>query len=71
MNSPLHANILESRAAEQRSQLQHTVIEFRRKVKDRLDLKRNLRDHLWPVAGVAAVVGLFLGYLIAGALTRD
>jgi ElaB/YqjD/DUF883 family membrane-anchored ribosome-binding protein len=71
MNTPLPANILESRAAHQRSQIQNTVSEFRRNVRDRLDVKRNVRDHVWPAAGAAALLGMVLGYVVAGAFTRD
>jgi ElaB/YqjD/DUF883 family membrane-anchored ribosome-binding protein len=71
MNAHISADILEARAAAQRNQLQGRVLEFRRTVKDRLDLKRNVREHLWPVAGVAALIGLALGVLAAAMLTRD
>ena len=71
MNAHASFDALESRAAAQRGQLQDTVLEFRRTVKDRLDLKRNLRDHVWPIAGAAALVGLALGFLVAAMLTRD
>jgi hypothetical protein len=71
MNAHVSVNALENRAAEQRGQLQDRVIEFRRTVKDRLDLKRNLRDHLWPATGVATLLGLALGFLVAAILTRD
>src|SRR5262245_44667437 len=68
MKAHISADILEARAAEQRNQLRGTVLEFRRTVKERLDLKRNLRDHVWPISGVAALVGLALGLLVAAML---
>lgn len=61
---------LEARAAEQRRRLHDNVTELRQTVRQRLDVKRNVRDHLGPVAAVLAALGLVLGYLAAGALTR-
>jgi hypothetical protein len=71
MNSALPVDILERKAAEQRRQIHDSVVELRHSVKERLDLKRNLREHLWPVSGVLAVVGLALGYAVTGVFTRD
>jgi hypothetical protein len=71
MKAHISADVLEAQAAAQRNQLQGTVLEFRRSVKQRFDLKRNVREHLGPVAGVAALVGLALGFLAAAMLTRD
>jgi ElaB/YqjD/DUF883 family membrane-anchored ribosome-binding protein len=71
MRPHVSVDTLESRAAEQRHQLQDTVQELRRTVKKRLDIKRNLRDHVWPIAGAAALVGLALGFLVAGVFRRD
>lgn len=71
MSSHVSVDVLENRAAEQRGQLQDTVLELRRTVRNRLDLKRNLRDHVWHIAGAAALVGLALGFLAAAILSRD
>src|SRR6516225_7718449 len=49
MTSPLPKSAmdeLEARAAEQRLRLHNNVIELRRTVQERLDVKRNVRDHL-------------------------
>ncbi|HKF23466.1 MAG TPA: hypothetical protein VKE93_17970 [Candidatus Angelobacter sp.] len=73
MTSPLPKNAmdeLEARAAEQRQRLHNNVIELRRTVKQRLDVKRNVRDHLGLAALVMAVIGLTLGYMTAGIFTR-
>jgi len=71
MTLQLPVDILEKRAAEQRRQLHDTVSELRQSVKEKLDVKRNVREHIWPVAGITALAGLALGYTIAGIFTGD
>jgi hypothetical protein len=71
MTSPLPVDILEQRAAEQRRQLHNTVVELRHAVKEKLDIKRNLRHYMWPAAGALAVIGLALGYSLAGLFKGD
>jgi len=66
---------LERQAATDRRHLQDSVIDLRKavkdRVKDRLDIKRRLRGHVWPAAGALAIIGLVLGIVIAGVFTRD
>lgn len=69
MTSSIPVDILEKRAADQRRQLHNSVVELRQSVRAKLDVKRNVRDHLWPTAGIAALMGLLLGYSIAGIFT--
>ncbi|HEY6251212.1 MAG TPA: hypothetical protein VI685_14735 [Candidatus Angelobacter sp.] len=69
MTSGLPVDLLEKRAAEQRRQLHETVSELRQTVKEKLDVKRNVREHLWPAAGIMALLGLALGYTITGIFT--
>jgi hypothetical protein len=71
MTSPLPVDILEQRAAEQRRQLHNTVVELRHAVKEKLDIQRNLRHYMWPAAGILAVIGLALGYSLAGLFKGD
>jgi hypothetical protein len=71
MNSGLPVEILEQRAAEQRQQLHHSVSELKDSVRERLDVKRNLREHLWGISSGVALVGLVLGYTVAGIFTTD
>ncbi|HXW15274.1 MAG TPA: hypothetical protein VEN79_12265 [Terriglobia bacterium] len=66
MTSGIPVDLLEKRAADQRRDLHNSVIELRQTVKEKLDIKRNVRDYAWPAAGVMAVVGLVLGYAFAG-----
>ena len=71
MTTPgLPAEILEQRAAEQRRQLYNSVQDLRTAVRERLDLKRNVRHHFLPAAGVVGVAGLVLGYSFTGMFTR-
>lgn len=71
MTDGIPVDILEKRAADQRRQLHHTVIELRQTVKQKLDVKRTVRNHVWPAAGIMALLGLTLGYSITGIFTRD
>jgi hypothetical protein len=63
------SDLLELRAAEQRKRLHASVQELRETVKERLDVKKNLREYFGPAAGAAAVIGLAMGYG-AGSLVR-
>lgn len=71
MNSALPVDVLERKAAEQRRQIHDSVVELRHSVKERLEIKRIVQEHLWSVAGTMATVGLVLGYAVAGVFTRD
>ena len=73
--SSLPIDDLERQAAADRRHLDNSVIDLRHavkeRVKDRLDIKRRLREHVWPAAGVLAIIGLVVGIVIAGVFTRD
>ncbi len=71
MTSGIPVDVLEKRAADQRRQLHNTVSELRQSVRERLDVKRNVRKHLWSASGVLALVGLVAGYAVAGIFTGD
>lgn len=71
MTEDIPVDLLEKRAAEQRRQLHDTVSELRQSVKERLDVKRNVREHIWPAAGIMALLGVTLGYTITGIFTGD
>jgi len=64
-------DILEKRAADQRRQIHNSVAELRETVKEKLDVKQNLHEHLWPAAGAMALLGLMLGYSLTGIFTKD
>lgn len=71
MTSGIPVDVLEKRAADQRRQLHDTVIELRHNLRKKLDVKGNVREHLWPTVAVMAVIGLVLGYSITGVVTGD
>jgi len=71
MTEGIPVDVLEKRAADERRQLHNSVQELRETVHERLDVKRNVRNHLGTVAGIMGVVGLALGYSLAGIFTRD
>lgn len=70
----LPAELLEKRAAEQRRSLHNDVQELRTVVRDeireRTDVKRNIRRHFGAVASVTAVLALSAGYSFTGIFTR-
>ena len=66
MTSRVPFEILEERAAEQRRQLHNSVSDLRGALRERLDVKRNAREYLLPASGIAALLGLALGYGVTG-----
>jgi hypothetical protein len=70
MGPQVPSDILELRATEQRRRLHNTVAELRETVRERMDVRRNARQYFVPVAGVAAVAGLVLGYSAGGVFAR-
>jgi hypothetical protein len=71
MTEAIPVDVLEKRAADERRQLHNSVQELRKSVHERLDVKRNVRNHLATVCGAMAVIGLVLGYTVTGIFTRD
>lgn len=69
MSNRLPADILETRAADQRRVLHNRVTELRSTLRETLDLKKNAREYLWPAAGVAGFLGLIIGYGFTGIFT--
>lgn len=62
-------DILELRAAEQRKRIHDSVLELRQQVSTKLDIRRKAQEYVWPAAGVAAFLGLALGYGATGIFT--
>lgn len=71
MTEGIPVDVLEKRAADERRQLHNSVQQLRESVHERLDVKRNVRNHLGTICGVLGVVGLALGYTVTGIFTRD
>ena len=71
MTSNIPYELLEERAAAQRRELHNRVVELRTTVADRLDVTKAAREHVWPAAGVSAVIALVLGYGLAGIFTAE
>lgn len=67
--SAMPTDVLELRAAEQRRRLHNSVAELREQVREKMDVKRNVREYIGPAAGAAALVGLLLGWNFAGFFT--
>ncbi len=69
------AEVLEQRAEEQRRRLHNAAVELRssvaESVREKLDLKRYLREYIGPATAVAAIFGLLAGYGAAGIFVRD
>ncbi len=68
--SAMPTDVLELRAAEQRRRLHNSVAELREQVREKMDVKKNMREYLGPASAAAAVVGLTLGWGFAGMFTR-
>jgi hypothetical protein len=67
---PMPTDVLEIRAQEQRRRLHNSVSELRTQVREKLDVRKNAREYVWPASGALALVGLVVGYGVAGVFTR-
>ncbi|HTV66581.1 MAG TPA: hypothetical protein VMD98_13320 [Bryocella sp.] len=76
------SEVLEQRAAEQRHRLHNSVEELRsslvdlrssveENVRERLDINRFARRHLWKLATIASLTALAIGYGVAEVFVRD
>jgi hypothetical protein len=59
-------DVYETRAASQRRQLHESVEDLKDALRQRLDVKANVRQYMAPTAGILALLGLAAGYTIAG-----
>ena len=64
-------DILQMKAAEQRQRLHETFSELRSGVRHKLDVKSQMREYVWPVSAVAAVLSLAFGYTAGSVLGRS
>jgi hypothetical protein len=65
---PVHE--LERLAEVQRGVLEGRVVELRRTVQRRLDVKENIRDHVGLAVAAMGLLGAVLGYAVAGVFTK-
>lgn len=70
VNTSVPTDILEVRAAEQRRRIHNSVSELRTQMREKLDVKKNAREYVWPASGVVGLIGLVVGYGFAGMFTR-
>ena len=71
--SPEPVENLELRAVEQRNRLHHATSELKDKIvetRERLDPRKNIREHFVTVAAGVSALALLAGYGIAGMFTR-
>jgi len=61
--------VLEAKASDQRRQLHNDVYELRSAIREQLDVRKRLGPHVLPASGIAAVVGLLVGYGVTSLLT--
>jgi hypothetical protein len=69
INANLPVEVLEELAADQRRRLHDTVTDLRSTLQENLDVRRQAREYLLPASGTAVLLGLVLGYGLAGILT--
>ena len=62
VESKMPTDILEVRAAEQRRRIHQTVLALREQVEEKLDVRRQAAQYVWPATGVVALVGLVFGW---------
>lgn len=70
MTDLLPTETLEQRAEEQRQRLHNTVAELRTTVRDRLDVEKVARLHIWSISTGVAMVALVFGYGVTGLFTE-
>lgn len=61
--------VLAARASDQRRQLHNDVYELRSALREQLDVQKQVGPYVLPASGVAALVGLVLGYGLTGLFT--
>ena len=70
MSSTLPTYDLQLRAADERRRLHGSVSELKVRVREKMDVQRNAREHVMAGSAVAGFVSLIFGYTIAGMFTR-
>ena len=60
---------LELRAADERRRLRSSVTELKERVREKMDIKKNARDHVGASSAIAAFVSMVFGYALTGMFT--
>ena len=71
MTNMMPLDVLETNAAAQRKQIHNDGAEIKSRLRLTLQPRKLARQYLAPAAGVAAVVGLVLGWGVTSVFTRD
>ena len=73
MTNATPVEVLESRASEQRRRLHNNVTELKHAVREKMDVRENVRKnvapYVLPASGVVALAGAAFGYLFASMFT--
>jgi hypothetical protein len=69
MTNSMPTDDLERLATSQRQRLHDSVSQLRTTVRERLDVQKAARTHVWRTSTVAGLLALALGYAIGGAFT--
>lgn len=70
ISSDVPPDVLQMRAAEQRQRLHATLSELRSGVRQKLDVRSQLREYVWPASAAAALISLIFGYTSGHVLRR-
>ena len=74
MTKGMPVEVLESLASAQRRRLHNDVVELKSTMREKMDVRKNVRKsvepYVLPASGVAAIIGVAFGYLVAGIFTE-
>jgi len=60
----------ELRAADERKRLQASVVELKSRVRETLDVKKTVKNHVWMMSAIVGAFGFISGYAITGLFVR-
>jgi len=69
-SSELPSYELELRAAEDRKRLHSSMEELRQQLQEKLDVRKNARQHVASLSAAAALFSFVVGYSFVGIFTR-
>jgi hypothetical protein len=71
MTNMMPLDVLETNAAAQRKQIHNDVAAIKDGLRHTLQPRKLARQYLAPAAGVAALIGVVLGWGVTSVFTRD